>query len=70
MQWTLENVQSVTDVKDVGDFLGKTLKGSSVSAEVFVNVYRYWKNFNSPVLSSSLYTAGTLRTISSNASGR
>lgn len=28
MQWTLGNVQSVTDVKGVGDFLGKALKGS------------------------------------------
>lgn len=28
MQWTLGNVQSVTDVKGVGDFLGKAIKGS------------------------------------------
>ncbi|MBO5478044.1 MAG: AIM24 family protein [Clostridia bacterium] len=28
MQWTLGNVQATTDVKGVGDFLGKALKGS------------------------------------------
>ena len=28
MQWTLGNVQAVTDVKGVGDFLGKAIKGS------------------------------------------
>lgn len=28
MQWMLGNLQSVTDVKGVGDFLGKALKGS------------------------------------------
>ena len=28
MQWTLGNVQAVTDIKGVGDFLGKALKGS------------------------------------------
>lgn len=28
MQWTLGNVEAITDVKGVGDFLGKALKGS------------------------------------------
>lgn len=28
MQWTLGNVEAVSDVKGVGDFLGKALKGS------------------------------------------
>lgn len=28
MQWTLGNVQAVTDVKGVGDFLGKAIKGT------------------------------------------
>lgn len=28
MQWTIGNVESTTDVKGVGDFLGKALKGS------------------------------------------
>ena len=28
MQWTLGNVQSVADVKGIGDFLGKAIKGS------------------------------------------
>lgn len=28
MQWTLGNVQSVADVKGIGDFIGKAIKGS------------------------------------------
>lgn len=28
MQWTVGNVQAVTDVKGVGDFIGKAIKGS------------------------------------------
>lgn len=28
MQWTIGNIQSVADVKGVGDFLGKAIKGS------------------------------------------
>ena len=28
MQWTVGNVESKTDVKGVGDFLGKAIKGS------------------------------------------
>lgn len=50
---------------------GKSLLGSAVSAEGFVNVYRgTGKILMAPVLSSSLYTMGTLNSISSFNSGK
>lgn len=50
---------------------GKSLLGSAVSAEGFVNVYRgTGKILVAPVLSASAYTAGTLGSISSISSGR
>ena len=50
---------------------GKSLLGSAVSAEGFVNVYRgTGKILIAPVLSSSLYTAGTLGSISTYNSGK
>ena len=50
---------------------GKSLLGSAVSAEGFVNVYRgTGKILLAPVLSSTGYTLGTLGSISTPASGR
>lgn len=50
---------------------GKSLLGSAVSAEGFVNVYRgTGKILIAPVLSSSAYTAGTLTSTMSYNSGR
>lgn len=50
---------------------GKSLLGSAVSAEGFVNVYRgTGKILLSPVLSSTGYTLGTLGSISMPASGK
>lgn len=40
MQWTLGNVESVTDVKGVGDFLGKALKGSVTKESTVKPKYR------------------------------
>lgn len=50
---------------------GKSLLGSAVSAEGFVNVYRgTGKILLAPVLSSTGYTLGTLGSISTTATGR
>jgi len=50
---------------------GKSLLGSAVSAEGFVNVYRgTGRILVAPVLSSSAYTSGTLGSISNHASGK
>ena len=50
---------------------GKSLLGSAVSAEGFVNVYRgTGKILLAPVLSSTGYTLGTLGSISMSASGK
>ena len=40
MQWTLGNVESVTDVKGVGDFIGKALKGSVTKESTVKPKYR------------------------------
>lgn len=40
MQWMLGNVESVTDVKGVGDFLGKALKGSVTKESAVKPKYR------------------------------
>ena len=40
MQWMLGNVESVTDVKGVGDFLGKALKGSVTKESTVKPKYR------------------------------
>lgn len=40
MQWTLGNVEAVTDVKGVGDFLGKALKGSVTKESTVKPKYR------------------------------
>ena len=40
MQWTLGNVESVTDVKGVGDFLGKAIKGSVTKESAVKPKYR------------------------------
>lgn len=40
MQWTLGNVQSVADVKGVGDFLGKAIKGAATKESAIKPKYR------------------------------
>lgn len=40
MQWMLGNVESVTDVKGVGDFLGKAIKGSVTKESAVKPKYR------------------------------
>ena len=40
MQWTLGNVESVTDVKGVGDFIGKAIKGSVTKESTVKPKYR------------------------------
>lgn len=40
MQWTVGNVQSVADVKGVGDFIGKTIKGSVTKESTVKPKYR------------------------------
>ena len=40
MQWTLGNVQSVTDAKGVGDFLGKAIKGAVTKESAIKPKYR------------------------------
>lgn len=40
MQWTLGNVEAVTDVKGVGDFLGKAIKGSVTKESTVKPKYR------------------------------
>ena len=40
MQWTVGNVEAVTDIKGVGDFLGKALKGSVTKESTVKPKYR------------------------------